>query len=497
MKKQNAKSTRKSKIISNKRKRHKLPAAGATEAPKNSAAGLIIPTRVKISSNREAIRHLLARASFGASVSELQQLASASTTEVVANLLADSALPPPPGEWVDEPFDRDAFQNLTPEEQQAWRMLNQERLDELRAWWLEWMMASPFNLREKMTLFWHGHFTSDYKNVNLTQFLYKQNDLLRRHALGNFRAFLKDIYKDPAMLIYLDGVNNKRQQPNENFARELLELFTMGVGNYTETDIKEAARAFTGWQVNTITLTSFINPQRHDEGIKTFMGRSGNFGGDEIIDIILEQPQPTGFICRKFYEFFVSREVNDDFMNELAETFRANDYEIKPVLEQLFKNELFYSEQAVAALIKSPVEMAVNNARMLSVEGINFNYLITATKSLSQELLNPPNVAGWPGQRVWISPTTYVLRNTFCESYVNGGLFSNPDSNRAPIKFDPLAFACSFQIAGARELADAMTQHLLRLPIDEKTKEALLQVLVGTADPEDWSLEYPGADQLA
>ncbi|MFQ5675235.1 MAG: DUF1800 family protein, partial [bacterium] len=296
--------------------------------------------------------------------------------------------------------------------------------------------------------------------------------------------------------IYLDGDSNKDAQPNENFARELLELFTMGVGNYSEDDIKEAARSFSGWQNNSVTLQSFFNPNRHDNGIKNFLGRSGNFAGDDIIDIILEQPQTALFIARKLFKFFVSREIDEPFVNDLANLFRSSDYEIKPVLRMIFTSNFFYSDQAVGSLIKGPVEMAVNNARIFSVDSIDLGYVLNATSDLNQELLSPPNVAGWPGQRGWISPTTYVTRNTFSESYVDGGLYNNPDSNRSPIVFDPLKFARSFGLSGATDLAQAMVAHLVRLPISEETMSFLISVLVGSAAVDDWSLDYPGADRL-
>ncbi len=446
--------------------------------------------------NAGKINHLLSRASFGATVAEMQSLGSLSPNEVVEMLLQETALPAPPGEWVSEPFDRQAYRNMTREERQAWRRQNRQRINELRAWWVELMTSSPLNLNEKMTLFWHGHFTTDFRSAQFAQFLYIQNDTLRRNALGNLGTFLKEIYKDPAMLLYLNGVQNRAQQPNENFARELLELFTIGVGNYTEQDIKEGARALTGWQINELELKPFLNQRRYDDGVKIFLGQTGNFTADDIIDIILEQPQTAKFICRKFYEFFISREVNEGFITELAETFRSNSYEIKPVLEKLFTSDLFYSNQAVASLIKSPVDMAITNARMLSVDSIDLRYLLNATRDLNQELLNPPNVAGWPGQRDWISPTTYVTRNTFSETYVNGGLYQNPNSRRSPIEFDPLAFAKSFNIQEVTELAEAMATHLLALPVQQQNMDFLVSVLLGSAEPGDWSLDYPGADRL-
>ncbi len=443
----------------------------------------------------EQARHLFSRAGFGLSVEGLQFLLTLSHEDALNALLADAPLPNPPGTWVTEPFDRQAYAQWTREQQQAWQMQNRQRLFETIAWWYERMMTTLFNLREKMTLFWHGHFTSDYRTVQLAQFLYLQNAAWRTHAFGNFRDFLKAMYKDPAMLIYLDGVRNVASQPNENFARELLELFTMGVGNYSEEDIKAAARAFTGWEVDTITLGSRLNTRRHDRGSKTFMGRTGNFGGDEIIDLVLEQAATAKHICKKLYEFFVSREVDEAFVDDLANTLRASNYEIKPVLRRIFENDFFYNEKAVAALIKAPVDLAVSNARTLVVDRLHARYLISAVASLNQELLNPPNVAGWPGQRDWISPTTFVSRNAFSETYIVGGTIENPGGNNGPIRFDAMRFARSFNLNTARELAQAMAAHLLAIPLEPEAFEAVLTVLVGSADPADWSLDYPGAEE--
>jgi uncharacterized protein (DUF1800 family) len=294
------------------------------------------------------------------------------------------------------------------------------------------------------------------------------------------------------------------RQPNENFARELLELFTLGVGHYTEQDIKEAARAFTGWQIDSRNIgkndpnqpVAFLNTRVHDSGVKTFFGKSGNFGGDEIIDIILEQPAAAEFIGEKLYKFFVSRDVDKAFVAQLANIFRQNDYEIKPVLRTIFENDHFYSDHAVASLIKSPIELAVNNVRMLKPTRVTPIYLVRSATSLDQDLLNPPNVAGWPGQRSWINATTLITRNVFSETYIMGGNIENPGNARlTQIEVDAMALARSFGVDKAPDLIDSFTAHLLRYPIDEATRDFLMTVLIGSADPNDWSLNYPGADK--
>ena len=449
------------------------------------------------------VRHLLTRASFGVAVDELKALLPLTKSQIVDRLFVDEPLPAPPGVWVTEPFDQLVYRSLTPDQQRELQRINRIRIEETRGWWIMQMAARPFNLREKMTLFWHNHFTSEFDVVQLAQWVFMQHDTIRRHALGNFRDFLKAIYKDPAMLIYLDGVRNFSRQPNENFARELLELFTMGVGHYTEPDIKEAARAFTGWQIDSKNIgntdpnlpVSFLTMRLHDNGSKTFFGKSGNFGGDEIIDIVLEQPVVAEFICEKLYKFFVSRETDKVFVAELANIFRQNHYEIKPVLQAIFASDHFYGDHAVASLIKSPIELGVNNVRMLKPQRLTPLYLIRSAAALDQDILNPPNVAGWPGQRHWINATTLVTRNVFSETYIMGGNIENPGSARlTQIDVNAMAFARSFEVNKATDLVDSFAAHLLRYPLDEATRDFLITVLVGSADPNDWSLDYPGAD---
>lgn len=450
------------------------------------------------------IRHLLTRASFGVAVDELNALLPLTKSQIVARLLTDDPLPAPPGTWITEPYDPAVYRTWTQAEQQAWQRNNRLRIEETRAWWVLQMAARPFNLRERMTLFWHNHFTSEFDVVQLAQWVYMQNDTLRRHALGNFRTFLKAIYKDPAMLLYLDGVRNIRTQPNENFARELFELFTLGVGNYTENDIKQAARAFTGWQIDTRNIGStdpnkpvaYLTASRHDTGIKTVFGKSGNFGGDEIIDLVLELPAVAEFICGKLYKFLVSREVDNALVTQLANIFRQNNYEIKPVLQAIFESDHFYSDNAVAALIKSPIELGVQNLRLLKPKRVTPTYLISSATSLDQDLLNPPNVAGWPGQRSWINASTLVTRNVFSETFIMGGNITNPGNSRfTQIEVDAMALARTFGVEKADALVDHFTAHLLRYPVDEATRDFLITVLVGSSDVDDWSINYPGADK--
>ncbi|RMD92964.1 MAG: DUF1800 domain-containing protein, partial [Calditrichaeota bacterium] len=373
-----------------------------------------------------------------------------------------------------------------------------ERYRDLVVWWLKLMGSGPTTLREKMVLFWHGHFVTEAAAVKIPQYLYRYNDTLRRNALGNFRMFLREIWKDPAMLIYLNGNQNKAQKPNENFARELMELFTMGVDSgYTEMDIKESARAFTGWQVDNSQLTAVFRPRLHDYGQKTFLNHTGNFNGDDIIDIILQQPVTAEFICTKLYRFFVSPEANPQHVQELAEIFRQSDYEIKPVLRAIFTSDYFYDVENVGAIIKSPVHLAVSLVRQAQAAEVDPIYIFNAAAELDQTLFNPPNVAGWPGQRSWISPVTLASRSLFGEAAIMGGRIDrkNFDPQRQkPIKINVMDFARAFGIETPRELLNAWLEHFLSFQPDPVTRDFLLSVLLEGADEADWSLEYEGVE---
>lgn len=441
-------------------------------------------------------RHLLMRAGFGASPEEIASIAQIPREQVVALLLADLPLPAPPGDWVDEPHLR---QNLTREQRQQLQRLNRQRIGELLRWWFGLMMQGPYVLREKMVLFWHGHFVIEASTVKLAQYLYRYSMMLRRNALGNFRTFLKEMWKDPAMLIYLNGKDNVAQRPNENFARELLELFTMGVDSgYTETDIKEAARAFSGWRLNNETLQAEFIPRRHDDGTKTFLGRSGRFGGDEIIDIVLEQPAVADFICTKIYKFFCSPKIDREFVSHLATIFRNNNYEIAPVLRAIFSDDSFYAPQIVGSIIKSPLHLVFSLPRQFPAIDFDVEYLYRAAELLDQTMLNPPNVAGWEGQRAWISPLTLATRGLFGEAALTGGRIDRTNFNprrQKPILIDIMAFARSFQLDTPRELLTAWLEHLLPFPTDEATFSFLLDILLEGAAEQDWSLAYQGVEE--
>lgn len=276
-------------------------------------------------------------------------------------------------------------------------------------WWAGRMLNTARPLEEKMTLFWHGHFATEQEKVRDYRLMLDQQAMLRKNATGNFRDLLIGIAQDPAMLIYLDNRLNVKGHANENFAREIMELFALGVGNYTEDDIKEAARAFTGWA--NYGRQFLDRKDQHDDGEKTVLGETGNFDGVDVIDILLRQPVCAEFISRKLYRFFVADHIKPELNKELANVLRDNQYELKPLLKTLFLSRDFYGPAAYGSQIKGPVHYLVSSYRKLGlrdVPGIPNFWLASA--SLGQSLGNPPNVKGWDGGRAWVNPSTLIAR---------------------------------------------------------------------------------------
>jgi hypothetical protein len=279
-------------------------------------------------------------------------------------------------------------------------------------WWANRMINTRRPLEEKMTLYWHGHFATQNSKVNDYRLMLAQLDMLRHNATGNFRDLLLGIARDPAMLVYLDNRVNVKGHANENFAREIMELFSLGAGNYTEKDIKEAGRALTGWTNDGLRFQS--KPELHDDGQKTILGETGAFDGEQVIDILLRQKAAAEFVSRKIYRFFVREEISPELNARLASTLRDSKYELKPLLRQIFLSKDFYSAPSFATQIKSPVFLAVSTYRKLGLTEIPGKpAFITLSSLLGQELGNPPNVKGWDGGRVWINPATLLERGNF------------------------------------------------------------------------------------
>jgi hypothetical protein len=292
-------------------------------------------------------------------------------------------------------------------------------------WWANRMVASPQPLREKIALFWHGHFAVNEAKVRDYRKLLGELELFQKQGTGNFRALMIAVAKDPAMLSFLDAGVNVKGAPNENFAREIMELFTMGVGNYTEKDIREAARAFTGW--NYTDLQFVVDKEKHDDGEKTFLGKTGRFDGVDIVNIIVDQPVTAEFIAGKIYRYFVREDLTPEFRKKLGAVLRQSNYEIAPLLETIFLSRDFYSPASVGTQIKSPVQLVVSTYKKMGLSGIpgvpDFNSI---TGPLGQQIFSPPTVAGWAGGRSWITPGLLLERGNFARDV----LF--PDINFLP-----------------------------------------------------------------
>jgi hypothetical protein len=395
--------------------------------------------------NYDFAAHLLERAGFGATPDEIASLAKLTPAQAVARLVRfegtdASNLPPFDHSGVHdpglEPFppSRPAVTDMAKEKGEAlgikvkpsgnrrlqpivdeffyWLRASALETNRVAYWWANRMVASPRPLQEKVALFWHGHFASNEAKVRDYRKLLGQLELFEQQGTGNFRDLTVAVAQDPAMLTFLDAGVNVKGASNENFAREIMELFTMGVGHYTEKDIREAARAFTGW--NYVDLKFVVNKDQHDDGEKTFLGKTGHFDGVDVINIIMEQPATADFIAGKIYRFFVRQQLPTELQKQLGTVLRDGNYEIKPMLEKIFLSRDFYSPASVGTQIKSPVELAISTYRKLgqkSVPGVpDFNL---ATGALGQQLFSPPTVAGWAGGQSWITPGLLLERGNF------------------------------------------------------------------------------------
>ena len=360
-------------------------------------------------------QHLLWRAGFGPAIYQLNDLTNSSPQELYKGLQKTSSKKP---EYLEAAGNylqglmlgiQEAGRQqkeMSAEQKKELRQKSREGIRNLNLYWINEMVHSDAQLREKMSLFWHGHFACRNLNVFFQQQLL---DVIRRNAVGNFRDLLHEVSKTGAMLNFLNNNQNRKDHPNENFAREVMELFTMGRGNYTEQDVQEAARAFTGWGANAKGEFVFRRFQ-HDDGSKTVLGKRGNFDGDEVLEILLDQRQTAKFISQKIYRFFVNDMIDQQKADWLADRFYKNDYDIGSLMEDIFTSDWFYDEKNIGCKIKSPVELLVGIQRMLPMKLENEEALLLLQRLLGQILFYPPNVAGWPGGKTWIDSSTLMMR---------------------------------------------------------------------------------------
>ena len=370
-------------------------------------------------------RHLLNRTGFAASQADIAafaKLTRAGAADKLLKAVQTVATQNPPA-WVNEPpLPPVRLRDMSQEQRQAGQRKNVERAFELREWWFREMLTTPSPLTEKMTLFWHNHFATSQQKVRFTSLMYRQHAMLRRNALGNFGTMLREVARDPAMLIYLDGANSRKEQPNENFGREVMELFTLGEGHYSERDIKEVARAFTGWSVDRDTGQFMFRRGIHDYGNKTVLGKTGNFDGEQVIDILLRRPETAQFLTRKLWKEFVSPTPDDAQVARFADGFRDSGYNIAKLMRALLTSDAFYALENRAALIKSPVEFVVGTMKQFEIEAPNLRPFVIGSALLGQNVFSPPNVKGWPGGEAWINSATLLGRKQLIDR-----LFRNED----------------------------------------------------------------------
>lgn len=371
----------------------------------------LIPDKTHPFDARQAA-HLLRRAGFGASPTEIAAAVDKGLEETVEDLF-DAA------EDEQREFQRtfDAING---------RLVNAGDPNVAQSWWLYRMLTTRVPLREKLTLFWHGHFATSVNKVGDTQLMLKQIDTLREHAWGNFRDLVLAMARDPAMLVWLDGESSSKEHPNENFARELMELFTCGIGNYSEQDVLEAARAFTGWHRQGEQFV--FNPEAHDFGAKRLFGRRGKFDGGDVIDLLMAQQATPQFIAAKLLRFFVEPNPSEAVVAAAAELFDQTQLNLKLFLKDLFGSEYFFSEECYRARIASPVEYVVGLSRTLGVRQ-PASEIANQISTMGQALLMPPNVKGWDGEQHWINSTSLAARLTYARSV--------PELNSGDNKFNP------------------------------------------------------------
>jgi uncharacterized protein (DUF1800 family) len=368
--------------------------------------------------NYRQLKHLYARAAFGIRFEDLHDHENWSVKKAVRKLFKASEILQPIVSVTENIDLRPHPTSQTPEDKKNIQEDKNKQEKALNGGWIAQLDTTDAQLREKMTLFWHNHFACNIGNAYYEQEL---NNVERANALGNFKTLLLQVSQTPAMLQFLNNQQNRKGHPNENFARELMELFTLGRGHYTEQDIKESARSFTGWAYNGKTGAYAFNPKIHDDGQKTFLGQTGNFTGEDILDIITANKQTAVFISTKLYRYFVNDVPDDDHIKQMADVFYSSGYELKPLLEFVFTADWFYNDKNIGNLIKSPVDFLVGLNRQFYIKYQNPGVLMQFQRTLSQVLFRPPNVAGWPGGKTWIDSSSLMYRMKIPSTILNAG----------------------------------------------------------------------------
>ena len=452
--------------------------------------------------------HLLNRAGFGGTPGEIEKLVAVGHERSVEYLVDFEKIPDstPDPDWAHpDPTraeKRRAARTAAPEVRQQMqkeqRQAENQRILELRGWWLQRMAKGPRPFQEKMTLFWHGHFATSFEKVRDTYYMWRQNELFRRLATGNWLELLTEAGKDPAMLVWLDQAQSRKDHPNENFAREVMELFALGEGHYTEKDITEAARALTGWSLDPEQQKFVWRPFIHDNGEKTVLGRTGYLDGDDFIQQIIAQPQSAIFITGKLWNFFAGEMPSPELNAALADFFRRSGNNVKPLMRVMFSTEEFYSSSVVRNEIKSPVQWLIGSVRMLECELPPPLVSTNLLRSLGQDIFAPPNVKGWDGGIAWITTNNLIARYNQSALLAQGdmaiaaNLATGPSKNPAKVKqiqnrmrnmraggVDVEKLFTEQERSNKDLLAAALQKRLLQSTLEGSRKQALREFLDG------------------
>ena len=408
---------------------------------------------------RVRMGHLLRRAGFGASKEEIDKHLSMGEAETISYLLD-----------YDKSDDSEVESRI-----ESLNLDLSDKLADLQRMAMLRMIYTNRPLQEKMVLFWHGLLTSGWKKVGKGPYMLQQDELFRSHAFGNYDDLLKAVARDSAMLIWLDSRVNKKNKPNENFARELMELFSMGVGTFTEEDVKESSRAFTGWSLKKKVF--HFQENQHDFGVKTFLGNIGNYDGDDVVDIIMEQPVTSRFISRKLFEFFAYDNPEEEVIARLAKTFNDSGYSITALLKDILTSEEFYTQQAYRSKIKSPAELIAGTIRALGIESTVTYQVRKYMGPMGQELFNPFDVSGWPENEEWINSSTLLNRLNFVNAVAEG--------NRRHFDYDLVNMIDLKTVNETKDVIDYFVDILLDGEISEEEKGIYIAYQDGLLKGED------------
>ncbi|MEM7626826.1 MAG: DUF1800 domain-containing protein [Planctomycetota bacterium] len=437
--------------------------------------------------DRAAARHLLNRVGYGGTPDQVRDLHAMGLDAAVDHLVDYAAVDVSGLPSLD--LDPDVMRKLTDEERQRYRQArqngDQDTLDEqrrmnlearradqkmmtqLRRWWMQRMASTPRPAEDRLTLLWHGHFASSWRSVRDTYLMYRQHELFRQNANGNFADLARGIIRDPAMLKYLNNNQNNKRRPNENLARELMELFTLGVGHYTEADIKAGARALTGYGIDDNDFA--FRQGQHDASEKTILGQQGTFDGDQFVDLLLQQKDCAKFVAVKLYDAFVADvgdvyeavpRANRGVIDKLARHLERSGYELKPALTVLFKSQHFHDPAIVAKKIKDPAQLTVGTMRSLGLPMRDRSVIDKAMSSMGQVLFEPPTVDGWDGGRSWINTSTLFVRQNLT-TYLISGKHPSKKSNAKKIGYNPKDWLAQIEDHTPRGVTDAMIDHLV------------------------------------